>query len=212
MLNILPRLEDQYRIFESSFVMTLGVFILDKIYIVGGGRVSEKAIARKQVEVQELAERMKNSNSFVIVDYAGLTVEQVTKLRRELLDNGCEMKVIKNNITRRAAQEAGFSELTEALVGPNAVAFGDNDSVAAAKVVYDFAKENKALELKVGVVDGEFMNNDKIQTIATIPSRETLLTMFAAGLLQPIKEVAIALDLHAKNLEEGSPEAGNSEE
>ena len=212
MLNILTRLEDQDNIFESSFVMTLEVFILDKIYIVGGGRVSEKAIARKQVEVQELAERMKSSSSFVIVDYAGLTVEQVTKLRRELLDNGCEMRVIKNNITRRAAQEAGYSELTEALVGPNAVAFGDNDSVAAAKVVYDFAKENKALELKVGVVDGEFMNNDKIQTIATIPSRETLLTMFAAGLLQPIKEVAIALDLHAKNLEEGSPETGNSEE
>ena len=176
--------------------------------------MSEKAIAKKQVEVQELTERMQNSSSFVIVDYAGLTVEQVTKLRRELLDNGCEMRVIKNNITRRAAEAAGFSELTEALVGPNAVAFGDNDSVAAAKVVYDFAKDNNALELKVGVVDGEFMDNDKIKTIATIPSRETLLTMFAAGLLQPIKEVAIALDLHAQNLEEGSPaeEAGNSEE
>jgi large subunit ribosomal protein L10 len=174
--------------------------------------MSEKAIARKKVEVQELVERMKNSDSFVVVDYAGLTVEQVTKLRRELYDNGCEMKVIKNNITRRAAEEAGYSELTEVLVGPNAVAFGDNDSVAAAKIVYDFAKENTALELKVGVVDGEFMNNEKIQTIATIPSRETLLTMFAAGLLQPIKEVAIALDLHAQNLEEGSPEEGNSEE
>lgn len=174
--------------------------------------MSEKAIAKKQVEVQELADKMKSSDSFVILDYAGLTVEQVTKLRRELLDNGCEMKVIKNNITRRAAEAAGFSELTEALIGPNAVAFGENDSVAAAKVVYDFALENKALELKVGVVDGEFMNNDQIKTIATIPSRETLLTMFAAGLMQPIKEVAIALHLHAENLEEGSPEAGNSEE
>jgi large subunit ribosomal protein L10 len=175
--------------------------------------VSEKAIAKKREEVNALAERMTNANSFVVVDYAGLTVEQVTKLRRELYDNGCEMKVIKNNITRRAAEAAGYSELTEMLVGPNAVAFADNDSVLAAKIVYDFAKENKELELKVGVVDGEFMNNEKIQTIATIPSRETLLTMFAAGLLQPIKEVAIALDLHAKNLEEGSSaDAGNSEE
>ena len=168
--------------------------------------MSEKAIAKKQVEVQALAERMKNSNSFVIVDYAGLTVEQITKLRRELLDNGCEMRVIKNNITRRAAKEAGFSELTEALVGPNAVAFGDEDSVAAAKAVYEFALQNKALELKVGVVDGEFMNNEKITIIATIPSRETLLTMFAAGIMQPIKEVAIALHLHAQNLEEGTSE------
>jgi len=181
-------------------------FILDKTYINGGGIMSEKAIARKIEEVNILAERMKNADSFVIVDYAGLTVEQVTKLRKELLQAGCELKVIKNNITRRAAQEAGFSEVTEALIGPNAVAFGDNDSVEAAKTVFEFAKENKQLELKVGVVDGEYMDNDKIQTIATIPSRETLLTMFAAGLLQPIKEVAIALDLHAKNLEDGPSE------
>ena len=166
--------------------------------------MSERAIAKKREEVNALAERMKNANSFVVVDYAGLTVEQVTKLRRELLATGCELKVIKNNITRRAAQEAGFAELVDSLTGPNAVAFGDEDSVAAAKAVYEFAKENKKLELKVGVVDGEYMNNEKITTIATIPSRETLLTMFAAGLLQPIKEVAIALDLHAQNLEEGA--------
>ena len=166
--------------------------------------MSEKAIAKKIEEVQALQERMESADSFVIVDYAGLTVEQVTKLRRELLATGCELKVIKNNITRRAAEAAGFGELVESLTGPNAVAFGDNDSVAAAKAVYDFAKENKELELKVGVVDGEFMDNTKIQTIATIPSRETLLTMFAAGILQPIKEVAIALDLHAQNLEEGA--------
>jgi len=174
--------------------------------------VSERAIAKKKLEVTELAKRMSSANSFVIVDYAGLTVEQVTKLRRELLSTGCELKVIKNNITKRAAQEAGFSEIVESLYGPNAVAFGDEDSVAAAKAVYEFALQNKALELKVGVVDGEFMNNEKITIIATIPSRETLLTMFAAGIMQPIKEVAIALHLHAQNLEEGSPEEGSSKE
>jgi len=168
--------------------------------------VSERAIAKKKLEVTELAKRMSSANSFVIVDYAGLTVEQVTKLRRELLSTGCELKVIKNNITKRAAQEAGFSEIVESLYGPNAVAFGDEDSVAAAKAVYEFALQNKALELKVGVVDGEFMNNEKITIIATIPSRETLLTMFAAGIMQPIKEVAISLHLHAQNLEEGTSE------
>ena len=174
--------------------------------------MSKKAIANKQVEVNTLTERMQAAQSFVIVDYAGLTVGQVTKLRRELLDNGCELKVIKNNITKRAALAAGFGEVSESLSGPNAVAFGDSDSVAAAKVVYEFAKANKQLELKVGVVDGEYMNNEKILTIATIPSREILLTMIAAGLMQPIKEVAIAIDLHTKNLEEGSPEVENSEE
>lgn len=167
--------------------------------------MSVKAIEKKKLEVEVLAERMQAAKSFVVVDYAGLTVEQVTALRRELRSNGCEMAVIKNNITRRAVEQLGFAEVNEALVGPNAVAFSNEDSVSAAKVVYDFAKENKALELKVGVVDGEYMDNEKIQVIATVPSRETLLTMFAAGLLQPIKEVAIGLDLMAQKLE--NPEA-----
>lgn len=164
--------------------------------------MSERAIERKKQQVADLVERMQTARSFVIIDYSGLTVEQVTKLRRELRDNGCEMAVIKNNITRRAAQELGFNQLEADLVGPNAVAFSHEDSVSAAKIVYDFALENKALELKVGVVDGEYMDNDNIKVIATIPSRETLLTMIAAGILQPIKEVAIALDLMAQELEE----------
>ena len=163
--------------------------------------MSVKAIEKKQVLVKELTEKMQNANAFVILDYLGLTVDQVTKLRRALLESGCEMQVIKNNIIRRAAQEAGYEKMLEHLSGPNAVAFSYQDSVSAAKIVYDFAKDYKTLELKVGVVDGEFMNPEKIATIATIPSRETLLTMFAGGILQPIKEVAIGLSLHIENLE-----------
>lgn len=167
--------------------------------------MSVKAIEKKKLEVEALAERMEAAKSFVIVDYSGLTVEQSTALRRELRANGCEVAVIKNNITRRAVEKLGFGDVSESLTGPNAVAFSNEDSVSAAKVVYDFAKENKALELKVGIVDGEFMDNDKIQVIATVPSREVLLTMFAAGLLQPIKEFAIGLDLMAQKIE--NPEA-----
>lgn len=163
--------------------------------------MSQKAIEVKQQQVEQLAEKMKASNSVVIVDYLGLTVEEVTNLRVELLNNGCEFKVIKNNIIRRAAIEAGYKDLVDSLVGPNAVAFSNEDSVSAAKVVYEFAKNHPKLELKVGIVDDEFMNEDAIQTIATIPSREALLTMFAGGLLQPIKEVAIGLSMHIENLE-----------
>jgi large subunit ribosomal protein L10 len=181
-----------------------GFYLLERRF--GGGRVSKQAIAKKSEAVQVLVEKLQSVNSFVVVDYSGLTVEQVTKLRRELTANGCELKVIKNNITKRAAVSAGYSELTESLTGPNAIAFSTEDSVSAAKVIHEFAKENKALELKVGVVDGEYMNNEKIEQIATIPSRDILLTMIAAGLLQPIKEVAIAIDLHTKNLEENSQE------
>ncbi len=168
--------------------------------------MSKQAIAKKSEEVKVLMEKLQSVHSFVIIDYSGLTVEQVSKLRRELSANGCEMKVIKNNITKRAAAAAGYPELAEGLAGPNAVAFSYEDSVSAAKTVYEFAKENKALELKVGVVDGEYMDNDKIMQIATIPTRETLLTMFAAGIMQPIKEVAMAIHMHTENLEESSQE------
>lgn len=163
--------------------------------------MSQKAIEQKQLLVESLTEKFKASKSIVILDYLGLTVEEVTNLRVELLKNGCEMQVIKNNIIRRAAEAAGYPGMVEHLTGPNAVAFSNEDSVSAAKTIYEFAKDHKNLELKVGVVDGEFMDNAQIQTIATIPSREALLTMFAGGLLQPIKEVAIGLSLHIENLE-----------
>ena len=168
--------------------------------------MSKQSIAKKSEEVQVLLEKMQSVHSFVILDYSGLTVAQVSQLRRDLTANGCEMKVIKNNITKRAAAEAGYSELSETLAGPNAVAFSYEDSVSAAKTVYDFSKKNKALELKVGVVDGEYMDNDKIMQIATIPTREVLLTMIAAGIMQPIKEVAMAIHMHVENLEESSQE------
>ena len=172
--------------------------------------MSVKAIEQKKLEVATLAEKMQSAKSFVIADYSGLTVEQVTNLRRELRANGCEMAVIKNNITRRAVEQLGFNDFKASLVGQNAVAFSNDDSVSAAKIVYDFAKENTALELKVGVVDGEYMDNTNIQVIATIPTREVLLTMIAAGILQPIKEVAIGLDLMAQKLE--NPEENSKEE
>lgn len=168
--------------------------------------MSKQAIEIKSNQVEKLVEKMQGANSIVIANYSGLTVEQVTQLRVQLRENGCEFKVIKNNVIKRAAEIAGYGELSEALTGPNAVAFSTEDSVSAAKTIYEFAKENKDLELKVGVVDGEYMDNEKIQTIATIPSREILLTMFAAGLLEPIKEFAIAIDLHSKNLEESLQE------
>ncbi len=163
--------------------------------------MARKAIELKKEQVAELSKRMQEANSVVLLDYLGLSVDEVTELRSKLREEGCEMQVMKNNIIKRAAQDAGFKDMGEFAIGPNAVAFSMEDSVSAAKVIYEFAKDHKKLELKVGVVDGEFMDNDKIQTIATIPSREELLTMFAGGLLEPIKDVAVALQLHAENLE-----------
>lgn len=160
-----------------------------------------KAIEKKIFEVETLTEKMKSVPSFVVVDYLGLTVEAVTTLRRQLYDAKCEFKVIKNNIIRRAAIAAGLDDLADGLVGPSAVAFSNEDPVAAAKILYEFAKTHDALKLKKGTVDSQVLSVEQVQQLAKTPSRETLLTMFAAGLLQPIKEVAIGLQMHIENLE-----------
>lgn len=166
--------------------------------------MGQKAIEAKKVLVEELTEKMQSANSVVVVNYLGLTVDEVTKLRVELLNNGCEFKVLKNNIIRRAAEAAGYGDLVEHITGPNALVMSHEDSVSAAKIIYEYAKYHKALELKVGIVDEEYMDNDMIQTIATIPSREELLTMFAGGILEPIKHMAIAINMHVENLEENN--------
>ncbi len=158
--------------------------------------MNELTLQTKQNEVSALTAKIKESASIVVVDYLGLTVLQVTKLRKNLREAGCEMKVIKNNIVRRAAKEAGYEEIVESIVGPNAIAFSKDDSVAAAKVLYDFAKGNKKLDMKVGVIDGAYVDNAELTVYATIPSRETLLTMLAAGMMGTVKDLAIALHMY----------------
>lgn len=160
-----------------------------------------KAIEKKIFEVEALTEKMKAVPSLVVVDYLGLTVEQVTNLRSQLYEANCEFKVIKNNIIRRSAIAAGLDDLADGLVGPSAVAFSNEDPIAAAKILYEFAKTHDALKLKKGTMDAVVLDLEGVQQLAQTPSRETLLTMFAAGLLQPIKEVAIGLNMHIENLE-----------
>jgi large subunit ribosomal protein L10 len=160
--------------------------------------MNELTLQKKIDEVNALTAKIEESASIVVVDYLGLTVEQVTTLRRALLAEGCEMKVIKNNIVRRAAIEAGHNDLVDSLTGPNAIAFSKEDSVAAARVLYDFAKENDKLDLKVGVIDGAFVGNEELMVYATLPSRDQLLTMLAAGLMGTVKDLAIAMHLYTE--------------
>jgi len=152
-------------------------------------------IVKKEKEVKELATKIKDSASIVVVDYRGLTVEQITTLRSNLREEGCEMKVIKNNYTRRAVESIGHKELVEHLIGPNAIAFSKDDSIAAAKILYNFSKENKKLELKAGLIDGEFSDLDKLIEYAKLPSRDTLLTMLAGSLLSPLRDITIGLNM-----------------
>ncbi len=149
-----------------------------------------KAIDIKKEVVAEITDKLQRSTSAVLVDYRGLKVDEVTELRRQCREKGLEYKVYKNTLTRMAVKNAGMEELTEELVGPNAIVFSYDDPVAAAKIASDFAKEHNALELKAGVVEGVYYKEDKLQEFASIPSREELIAKLLGSLKAPISNFA----------------------
>ena len=141
-----------------------------------------KVIETKQQVVTEIADKLRASKSTIVVDYRGLTVSEATELRKQLREAGVEFKVYKNSLTRRAAESAEMAELNEFLTGPNAIAFSNEDVVAPAKVLNDFAKDHEALEIKAGVIEGKLVTLDEVKAIATLPSREGLLSMLLSVL------------------------------
>jgi len=154
-------------------------------------------IAQKQQEVSVIQAKMQGAKAVVVAEYRGLTVQKTEELRRLLRKEGCELLVAKNNMVYRAAVNLGMPKLHDDLTGPNGVVFAHKDSIAAAKVLYDFAKKNPKLVVKSGYVDGDFFKADEMKQIATLPSRTVLLSMLASALLSPIKQLAVGLDLIA---------------
>ena len=154
----------------------------------------KEILLQKQNEVAELTERIKNSAAVIAFKYQGLTVEAFQQLRRDMRSNGCEVAVIKNNISRRAAKECGY-DLDDAFVGPVAIVFSKDDVVAPAKVLFKAAETNKVIQVVKGVVDGDVYSFDQLETLATLPSYETLLTQLAAGMLGTVRQLAIGLNM-----------------
>lgn len=157
-----------------------------------------KILEHKQAIIDEISNKVKASASVVLFEYHGLTVAETNELRRKLRETGSDFKVYKNTLAMRAFNDLKI-DLGE-LDGPKAMAFG-TDAVAPIKVLSDYAKKHPALELKVGYVDGEKADEEMLKSLAAIPSREGLLTMLAGGLMEHVKNFAIALDLHSQNLE-----------
>lgn len=164
--------------------------------------MSEAAIAKKETLVQAAAEKFESAASVVIVDYRGLTVEEVTNLRKQLRDAGVEMKVIKNSILSRAAKKVGLDGLDEVFTGPTAVAFSNDDVVAPAKIIDEFAKDAKALEIKGGVIEGKVSSVEQITALAKLPNREGLLSMLLSVLQAPVRNVAYVVKAVAEKNEE----------
>ncbi len=136
------------------------------------------------------------------MDYRGLTVEEVTNLRKQLREAGVEMKVIKNSILSRAAKKVGLDGLDEVFTGPTAVAFSNDDVVAPAKIIDEFAKDAKALEIKGGVIEGKVSSVEQITALAKLPNREGLLSMLLSVLQAPVRNVAYAVKAVAEKNEE----------
>jgi large subunit ribosomal protein L10 len=161
-------------------------------------------IEEKKKIVAEIADKLSKSQSTIITDYRGLTVKQMNELRKKLREAGVEFKVLKNTLTQRAAEQVGISEINEYLNGPTAIAFGYDDVVAPAKIIHQFAKENKELEIKAGIVEGKVVSVDEIKALAELPSREGLLSMLLSVLQAPIRNFALAVKAVADKNEGGA--------
>lgn len=154
----------------------------------------------KALVVAELKEKFGSVQGAVITDYRGLDVARVTKLRAKLREAGVEYKVIKNTLAKLAIQDSGLESLQEHLQGPTAVAFGYEDPVAAAKILSDFAKDNKELEIKAGIVEGKVIDFAGVKALADLPSREVLIAQALAGIQAPITGFVNVMQGNVRNL------------
>ena len=182
----------------------------------GGARFVAK-VELKQPIVQEISEQIKDAQSVVVVDYRGLTVAEDTQLRKQLREAGVAYKVYKNTLVNFAIKGTDFESLSDVLEGPNAFAISTTDATAPARVIAKFAKTAPALEIKAGVGEGTFYDADGMKAIATIPSREELLSKFLGSIQSPITNFArvinqIAEKGGAADVEVKAEEAAPAEE
>jgi large subunit ribosomal protein L10 len=155
----------------------------------------------KEQVVAELAERLRASETLIVADYRGLTVSEIDGVRTKLLEHGARFTVVKNTLTKRAAEQAGLVELNEFLDGPTAIAFvGDGDMVAVARTLNDTARQTKVLELKGGILQGRPMSAEEVQTLATLPPLEVLQSQVLAAIVAPLSAIAGLINAPLQNL------------
>lgn len=160
---------------------------------------SEKILEQKKQIVIALAESIKNASTGVIVNYKGITVADDTKLRKQLREAGCEYRVVKNTLLKRALQQAGIEGLDSVLEGTTAIAVSA-DYVAPAKILAEYAEKNKNFELKAGFVDGGVLDAAGVKELASLPPKEVLVAKALGGLNAPITGFVTVLNATMKGL------------
>ncbi|MDD6793869.1 MAG: 50S ribosomal protein L10 [Clostridiaceae bacterium] len=161
----------------------------------------------KEAKVAEIKEKLEKAQSVILADYQGLTVEEDTQLRKTLREAGIEYRVYKNTLVTLAAKELGLEGIVEYLEGPVAIAFGYEDATAPARILNDFAKSHKKLELKAGIVEGEVFNTEKVVQLASIPSKEVLIAKLLGSIKAPLSNLAYLLSAIKDQKEAGSTES-----
>ena len=165
-------------------------------------------VSLKQPIIQEISDHVKDAASVVIVDYRGLTVTEDTLLRRNMREAGITYKVYKNTMMNFAFKDTEFEPLSEVLAGPSAIAISKDDATAPARIIANFAKSAPELEIKAGVVEGTYYDAEGMKAIASIPSREELLSRLLGSMQSPITNLARVLNQIA---EQGGGEAAASQ-
>ena len=178
-------------------------FYFMSIWVLERGNMNQAVLSNKQAVVEEITKKIKDSQSTLVCEYRGLTVAEVTELRRGLREEGVDFKVYKNTMVERACDDCGFEDLKDALKGPNAFAFSE-DATAPARVLAKFAKKHKALVLKKGIVEGKVVDEATIKELSLLPNRDGMLSMLLSCLQSPVSSFARVVKAVADAKEAGS--------
>ena len=160
---------------------------------------SSKILESKKQIVSEIEDKIKASESVILFEYQGLTVSEISELRRKLREAKGEVKIYKNTLLKRALDDLNI-DLNGFLEGPNAIMFGAQ-LLEPIKVIADFAKDHDKMQIRVGIINGDVAELSVINEYASIPSYEGLLTMLAAGMMEHVRNLAIGLNMYAEKLE-----------
>ena len=162
--------------------------------------MKEAILQQKQGIVEDIKAKFENCQSAILIDYRGLTVEEVTDLRNKFREAGVEYRVLKNTMIRRAVDALGMEGLDSVLEGPTAVAFGVEDAVAPAKIISEFIKKTNKTEIKAGVLEGKVVDVAAVNALASLPSREVLVAKVLGSMNAPITGFVTALSGNIRNL------------
>jgi len=149
---------------------------------------------QKEAILKDTAERIADVNGFYLADFSGLTVEAMTKLRKQCRDQGVHFRVIKNTLLRRAFNDRGITALDEFIVGNTGLVYSSTSETAPAKILADFAKENEKLKLKAAVLDGKLFDSKAVARLAALPSRDVLLSQVLSTFIAPMTQFLAAIN------------------